>query len=39
VLELARSVRADDPEGYRRDLLALVAKAEKLGAPEIARRD
>jgi Ca-activated chloride channel family protein len=38
VLELVRSVRTDDEQGYRRDLLALIAKAEKLPAKEIAEQ-
>ncbi|HYI13197.1 MAG TPA: VWA domain-containing protein [Thermoanaerobaculia bacterium] len=39
VLELARSVRSDDPEGYRRDLLSMVAKAERLPSPkEVAEK-
>jgi len=31
VMELATSVRAEDEEGYRRDFLALVARAKGLG--------
>ncbi len=38
VLELVRSVRTDDEQGYRRELLALIAKAEKLPAKEIAEQ-
>jgi Ca-activated chloride channel family protein len=34
VLELARSVRSEDPEGYRRDLFSLIAKAEQLPSPK-----